>query len=406
MADLENNQEKHPTFNDSFLKKDPLDSRAEEPFKKQEQAINKRPNNINFLQGEAEKKSILLDTIVAQTNTSFFVCLPNGRVIEGIGPLTIELGIVSSSDNHIDQIFSRWPDILSTIQYALLELKKQETIFKFEKKYIRLSIFPVVQNGNKVHQLVGSLTDITEQKVNEIRKELKIQQLTTFNNDLEQFAYVASHDLHEPLRMVRNFVQLLEYEHQDVLSEEGLSYIQFAVDGVARMQKLIDDLLRYNRVGKPNIVFREANVENMLYLQQYNLSALIEEKQAKFEILPIPESIICEVKQLGIVFYELIQNALFFNTNEKPLVQISGKATETGWVFSIKDNGPGIKTNDPNEVFGVFRRINARPDAQHTGIGLAICKKIISRHNGNLWYESIVGQGTTFHFSIQKPTDF
>ncbi len=240
-----------------------------------------------------------------------------------------------------------------------------------------------------------------KRKVTQLSTEL--ENLQNFNKDLEKFAYVASHDLHEPLRMVSNFVQLLDFEFGDNISEEGKSYIQFAVDGVTRMQKLIDDLLVYNRVGKPDLRMTEIKIDDVIFLQLHKLKSYIAEKNAEVEVItsPLP-AILGEFKQIGIIFYQLIKNGIQFNTSDKPLIQISIEPIEDMWHFHVKDNGIGIKDGNENNIYNVFYRLNGRPNAENTGIGLALCKKIVRRHSGEIWYTSEEGKGTTFSFSLPR----
>jgi len=231
-------------------------------------------------------------------------------------------------------------------------------------------------------------------------------ELTRSNKDLEQFAYIASHDLQEPLRIVGNFVGLLGRNYKDKLDANAYEYIDFAVDGVQRMSNLIKSLLTYSRVGRKENEYSTANLNDVLELKERDLSQLIKERKVVLEINKMP-SIFCDRNQIGMVFYNLINNAIKFNKSECPTVTVSPylEVPETCWGFKVADNGIGIEPDFQDQIFEIFRRLHSKKDYEGTGIGLSLCKKIIENHGGKIWVESVLGEGTTFFFTINKNLD-
>ncbi|MEL6635512.1 MAG: ATP-binding protein [Bacteroidota bacterium] len=228
------------------------------------------------------------------------------------------------------------------------------------------------------------------------------EELRRSNEDLEQFAYVASHDLQEPLRMVGNFVQLLERQYRDQIDEEGLNYIHFAVDGVKRMSHLIQNLLKYSRVGRGDIRLQATNINELVKLRLLDLEQKVKETNTDLKLEHLPDQVWCEDSQIGIVFYNLVTNALKFNQSSRPRIRIGGTEEADCWRFYVADNGIGIEPQFQTKIFEIFRRLNHREDYEGTGIGLALCKKIVSRHQGKIWFESEPNNGTTFYFTIKK----
>lgn len=237
-----------------------------------------------------------------------------------------------------------------------------------------------------------------EQQLNEYNEELKRS-----NRDLEQFAYIASHDLKEPLRMVGNFSGLLAHKYKANLDEDAFEYIGFIEDGVTRMSNLINSLLTYSRVGRKESAYESIQLNSFLKTKFLDLSQFIKEKNAIVEIGDL-SAIYGEKEQIGMVFFNLVHNALKFNKSKNPMVSIQQeKDSEEGfWKFSVKDNGIGIDSRYAEKVFGIFKRLHNKRDYEGTGIGLSLCQKIIFRHQGTIWIESELGEGTTFFFTIKK----
>ena len=220
------------------------------------------------------------------------------------------------------------------------------------------------------------------------------------NAELKKFAYVASHDLQEPLNQVANFVQLLEMRYDEKLDQDAKEFIGFAVDGVSLMQTLIDDVLTYSKVDIQGIECELTNVELALDQAFSNLRGRISETKAEITSDPLP-TIVADGTQLMQLFQNLIGNAIKFRKQDAPpRVHIAVERQEDAWLFSVKDNGIGIDTQFANRIFVIFQRLHTRDEYPGSGMGLAICKKIVECHRGQIWVESELGQGSTFFFSI------
>jgi len=216
---------------------------------------------------------------------------------------------------------------------------------------------------------------------------------------LEQFAHVASHDLQEPLRMVTNYVQLLAQRYKGKLDTDADEFIGFAVDGAIRMWKLINDLLIYSRVGMPGKELESADCEAVLNQSLNNLKVAIEEKGTVVTHDPLP-TVMADNLQMGQLFQNLIGNAIKFRGNEPPRIHVSASRKGNVWTFSVRDNGIGIAPEYAERIFIIFQRLHGRKEYDGTGIGLAICKRIVERHGGRIWAESEVGKGATFYFTL------
>jgi light-regulated signal transduction histidine kinase (bacteriophytochrome) len=220
---------------------------------------------------------------------------------------------------------------------------------------------------------------------------------------LERFAYIASHDLQEPMRTVHSFAQLLQRRYGQLLQGDGAEYIAFITDGVHRMQTLIQDLLAYSRVNSQGGAFSRADCNEILDKVLGSLHAAIQSQQAEVTAGPLPV-VAGDATQLGQVFQNLLSNALKFHDHRPLKIQIAAKATPLEWVFSVTDNGIGIDEKYYERIFIIFQRLHTIEEYGGTGIGLAICKKIVERHEGRIWVESRVGEGSTFFFTIRRKT--
>jgi two-component system, chemotaxis family, sensor kinase Cph1 len=215
---------------------------------------------------------------------------------------------------------------------------------------------------------------------------------------------VASHDLQEPLRMVSNFTQLLARRYKDKLDSEAQEFISFAVGGALRMQTLINDLLEYSRVRRKGKPFVSVDCAVVLSHALANLNGTIQSSGARVTADPLP-TITGDSGQMLQLFQNLISNAIKFRGKEPPLVHINAQSCGEQWRFSVADNGIGIAADHYDRIFVIFQRLHSYSEYPGTGIGLAICKRIVERHGGRIWVESKPGQGTTFWFSIpMRPT--
>jgi signal transduction histidine kinase len=246
----------------------------------------------------------------------------------------------------------------------------------------------------EAEQQLKTLNEELEKRVAERTGDLRRS-----NEELEQFAYVASHDLQEPLRMVVSYLQLLERRYTDKFDADGLQFIGFAVDGGKRMQGLIHDLLTYSRVGSRAKPFESTDCSQILNAVTSNLKVIIEETGAAITCGPMP-TVLADPTQLTQLFQNLINNAIKFRGQEPPSIQVSAERNGTEWIFAVRDNGIGIDPQYFERIFIIFQRLHTRAQYPGTGIGLAVCKKIVQRHGGRIWVESESQKGSTFHFTI------
>jgi signal transduction histidine kinase len=227
----------------------------------------------------------------------------------------------------------------------------------------------------------------------------KAEELSRSNAELEQFAYVASHELQEPLRKVAGYTRLMARRFQGRLDKEADQFIENAVEEMERMRQLIDDLLTYARVGNRGSKSERVDSGAALDKALVHLAEQIEQSGASVtsEGLPV---VTADSAQLTQLFHYLIGNAIKFRRQEPPLVHISAEQRETEWVFSVRDNGIGIEKEYADRIFGIFQRLHSRAEYPGTGIGLAVCKKIVERHGGRIWVESEPGKGSSFYFTF------
>ena len=258
---------------------------------------------------------------------------------------------------------------------------------------------PVFDERGRLSNFIWLLTDITVRKENETLLEQSRQELIRSNKDLEQFASVASHDLQEPLRIVAGFVELLAERYKGRLDEKADKYMHFALDGTGRMKVLIDDLLRFARVNTQAKPFQRLDAQAALDQALRSLGRSITDKEAVVTHDPLP-SIVGDTTQMTQLFQNLVGNAIKFCNRTPPHVHVGAERRGNTWQFSIRDNGIGIAPKDMDRIFILFQRLHAREAYPGTGMGLAICKKIVERHGGRIWVESQVGQGSTFVFTI------
>jgi light-regulated signal transduction histidine kinase (bacteriophytochrome) len=265
--------------------------------------------------------------------------------------------------------------------------------------WVHVNAKPLYDGSGKFMGPLNMLTDINERKKAEEILKLKLEELRRSNEELEQFAYVSSHDLQEPLRMISSYLQLLQRRYEGNLDEKADKYIHFAVDGAFRMQNLINDLLDFSRVTTKASEPEPTDCELVLNQVLANLETFIEENEATVSHCSLPE-VMADSTQLVQVFQNLIINGIKFHSEEAPKIQISAEKKAREWLFSVQDNGIGIDPHYSEKIFEVFKRLHRKEDYPGTGIGLAICKKIIERHGGNIWVESELGKGSTFYFTL------
>jgi signal transduction histidine kinase len=243
------------------------------------------------------------------------------------------------------------------------------------------------------------IAEIDQRKRTEKALKETTVKLTSSNADLQRFAYVASHDLQEPLRAVAGFVTLIANKHKGTLDEESEGWITHAVEGSQRMRSLINDLLAYARVESRGKALERIDVNRAFNQAKKDLSVALEESNVDLTSSDLPE-LVGDEGQLTQVFQNLIGNAIKFKGYEKPVVRVSATKQNGEWLFSVKDNGIGFEPEHVDRIFIIFQRLHGRDEYKGTGIGLALCKKIIERHGGRIWAESAKGEGSTFYFTI------
>ena len=319
-------------------------------------------------------------------------------VIVGLNTLGEELEFYGKTIEEYKERTNALLDIL--LGYMLMNFSKKASI---SDKGDEIDAIALGLNtlGEEIEQLM-----LTEKKYREKLEKAnnELTALTTelkrSNDELSQFAYVASHDLQEPLRMVSSYVNLLKDQYKDKLDNDANEFIDFAVDGSNRMRNLIRGLLEFSRINRSEKVFEETDLNTVIFNVLKNLHTSIKETNAiiHYDVLPVIKTDNLQMEQL---FQNLISNAIKFIGKEPPEIKISSQPIAGGYLFSINDKGIGIAPQYANRIFLIFQRLHSKQEYPGTGIGLALCKKIVERHNGKIWVESEPGKGTTFFFTIK-----
>jgi PAS domain S-box-containing protein len=269
-----------------------------------------------------------------------------------------------------------------------------------KKTWIETIKTPIHDDRGNIIGTTGIARDVTERKRLEEEREKWTAELARSNAELEQFAYIASHDIQEPLRMVSGFTQLLARRYKDRLDKDADEFIAYIMDGTTRMQRMIEDLLAYSRVGTRGKPFEPTDLEDILNQAVTNLKVAIEENRAQITHDPMP-TVMADSTQIAQLFQNLIANSIKFRKKEEPpRIHISAQRKEEDWFFSVEDNGIGISPEFMGHLFQIFQREHAANKYPGTGIGLAICKRIVERHGGRIWAESLHGRGSVFYFTI------
>ncbi len=277
--------------------------------------------------------------------------------------------------------------------------------FEVERDFAGIGLRFMVLNARRIQPKTGqamillAIEDISERKKIERALQLHAKELERSNRDLEQFAYVASHDLQEPLRVITSFTQLLAKRYKGKLDSDADEFVAYIVDGTARMYSLINDLLAYARLGSHEAEFTPTDCEAILADAVSNLASAIEENGATVTHDPLP-TVMADKDQLIRLFQNLLSNAIKFRAVDPPVVHVSARRNENEWLFSVRDNGIGIDPEHFEHVFLIFKRLHGRSEYSGTGVGLAICRKIVEHHGGKIWIESQAGNGSTFYFTM------
>ncbi len=294
--------------------------------------------------------------------------------------------------SELEQLSENWRRAINTGEPFQSQVRFHNATSGRYRWYLSRAI--AIRDGHgAIVKWFGTLTDIDE--VKQIQEEL-----SRSNAELARFAFVASHDLKEPLRVVANYVQLLKMRYSGHLDSEADEYINFTVQSVKRMYELINDVLAFSRIGGTPEEFREIDLNSVLSESLSNLETAIKESGATIHCAELPKMVV-EQNQMIQLFQNLISNAIKYRrANQTPIIDISAKRQDHKWIFSVKDNGIGIDSKYYEKIFVLFQRLHARDKYTGTGIGLATCKKIVERHLGKIWVESKVNQGSTFFFEI------
>lgn len=267
---------------------------------------------------------------------------------------------------------------------------------------VEIGLNPLMTEGERF--VLASIVDITQRKQSESTLQEKLLELQRSNADLEQFAYVCSHDLQEPLRVIGNYTQLLAKRYRGALDDDATEFVDFIVDATTRMQELIDDLLLYSRVHTKGQEFQSTDCDTVVKKAISNLAISIEESNASVIAESLP-TVKADSSQLLQLFQNLIGNAIKFRSAQAPEIHISATHESNFWTFVVRDNGQGFDMKYAERVFIIFQRLHDREMYPGSGIGLAVCKKIVERHGGRIWVESAAQGGTSFYFTLPMLSD-
>ena len=310
-------------------------------------------------------------------------------------------------ESFVKTLFEEDIDLVrNAVEDAINGVKPYNIVYRIitpnnKMRYVNAVGIVIKDNNGKPIKMLGVCFDVTELKNSEENLIRLMSELERSNHELEQFAYVASHDLQEPLRMVSSYTQLLEQRYKDKLDKDANDFIHFAVDGASRMQVLINDLLQYSRITTKGKEYQKTDINVLLGNAVVNLKSKIEETTSFITHDELPE-IFVDPSQITRVFQNLISNAIKYKSEENPYIHISAREKSDCYEFIVRDNGIGIAPKYYEKIFEIFQRLHTKDAYEGTGIGLAICKRIIERHRGIIWVDSEEGKGSTFHFTISK----
>jgi len=267
------------------------------------------------------------------------------------------------------------------------------------RKIMLLNARRIYRKDIGMQMILLAIEDITERRLREEELKKLSEELARSNTDLRDFAYVASHDLKKPLQSIEGFAKLLGRRYKGKLDAKADEFIEYIGSSVKRMQELIKDLLEYSQIGAKEKKFKPTDCSGVVDKAVGNLQAAIEESNSVVTYDELP-TVMVDTPQIISLFQNLIDNAINFRGEEAPRIHISAQRKGDEWVFSIQDNGIGIDPKDSEQIFGMFQRLHGSTEYPGTGIGLAICKKIVGHHGGRIWVESEPGKGSTFFFTL------
>jgi len=327
----------------------------------------------------------------------------NQKFCEITGYSADELRALTFSDITLPEDRERDLDQFNGIIRGEKEQMMSEKRYRRKDKtviWVRMTATLIPFGYNKPARAIGIIEDITECKKTSRALEKTLGELKRSNEDLEEFAYVASHDLQSPLRTVAGFVQLLDKRYADQLDEKAKEFISIAKQGTTHMQNLLTDLLQYSRIGSGMRTLRPISLQDVLARTLVNLKSAIDESGATVNVGEMPTVQADEI-QMFQVMQNLIGNSIKFRGDEPPVINISAEPGDGEWIIRVQDNGIGMEPQYTDRIFQVFNRLHSQDKYEGTGIGLAICKKIIERQGGRIWVESEPNRGSIFYFSIK-----
>jgi PAS domain S-box-containing protein len=368
--------------------------------------ITERKRSEAILQASEERYRTMIETM----NEGVVLQDSEGRIIMGNTQAENALGLSRDEMMGRSSVDPRWRAIREdgstfpgTEMPAMVTLRtgqgRRNQMMGVHKPSGEL-VWLLVNTSPLAEGVIATFTDVTQLKTVNTLLEQRAAQLEQSNRDLQDFAYVASHDLQEPLRMVSSYVQLLEKRYKDKLDDNAKEFIYYAVDGAKRMQQLVNDLLSYSRVASQHKLQKEVSVEKVLGKALRNLEFRIGETKAKITHDRLP-SLTVDETQLVQLFQNLIGNALKFCKGQ-PAIHVGLGEQGDMWRFCVRDNGIGMKAEELERIFKPFQRLHSREEYEGTGIGLSVCRRIVERHGGRIWVESELGKGSTFFFTLPK----
>ncbi len=380
---------------------------------------------IDVTQRNLEEEHLkLLESVITNTKDAVLITAADSFAIPGPKIIFVNKAFTEMTGYTSDEVIGQTPRMLQGPKTDRAELDRlsaslsrwescEITVINYKKNGVEFwsnfTISPVVDKKGQCTHLISIQRDVTEAKLLEMRLielnenlQKQAKELAGSNLELEHFAYVASHDLQEPLRMVTGFLSIIEKKYADVIDDRGKKYVFFAIDGAKRMQQIILDLLAFSRIGRKDEKRIETDLNDVIKEVKLLLQQNIHEKKAVILVSPLPV-INFSKSPIRQVFQNLISNALKYSREGVPVkIEIAAKEFPGYWQFAISDNGIGISSQYFDKIFIIFQRLHTRDAFPGTGIGLAITKKVIEKQGGQIWVESTVGQGSTFYFTLLK----
>jgi len=382
--------------------------------KRIEQKLNELNEQLISQNTETESAKMRWQSIVQSIPEEVWVCSPEGK-IDLLNPGKASfLGLTEFSNRTLENILNELeilnpdgrprPEEETPLLRSLNgEFVQGEEIMRNKKtgaaRHRQYSSAPMRDSDGNVKGSVVIVTDITEQKMNEKKLAEALKELQRSNKELEQFAYTASHDLQEPIRMIKSYAALIDFKYNNLLDKTTQEYLGFISEGAARMQQLVDGLLTYSRINTKENLFEKIDCTELVKNVLRDLEATIKEAGAEIIVNDLPV-ITADKVQMRQVFQNLIQNSLKFRNNEKTIIEVSCERKGRLWRFSVKDNGIGIAREFLDRIFVIFQRLHTRDEYPGTGMGLSIVKKIVERHGGEVFVESEPGKGSVFYFTM------